>query len=115
VSYEVRVDERQCLRCVVREQAADDSALALEVLVDEVDGSVTNHGYFGGEGRRCRARELPIHLKDGIAVALPNRDDALFDRCLGRPQFEGPFACERDRRHYAGISPQSGKCAEEEY
>lgn len=113
VTYEVGVDEGQAFGCVVRDEAADDSALAVEVLVDEVDASVTNHADLGGEGGRFFAGELPIHLEDGIAAALSNGYYALFDRCLGRPQFERPFAGERNRCRYAGIRPKSGKRAEE--
>lgn len=88
MTYEVRVDEGQGLRFVVRDEAADDAALAVEVFVDEVDLSVTDHACHGGEGGRLGAGELAIHLQDGIAAALSNGHDALFDRSLGRPQFE---------------------------
>src|SRR5436305_12558211 len=78
VTYEVRVDECQGLRCVVRDEAADDSALAVEVLIDEVDASVTNHADHRCEGHRFRARDLPTHLQDGIAAKLSNGHYAVF-------------------------------------
>lgn len=85
---EVRVDEGQGLRLVVRDEAADDSALAVEVFVDEVDLSVTDDACHRGEGGRLVAGELAIHLEDGIAAALSDGHDALFDRRPRRPQFE---------------------------
>src|ERR1700749_4114345 len=85
----------------------------MEVLIDEVDVSVTNHAHYGGEGRRLHACDLPIHPEDGIAMTLSDRDYARFDICLGRSQFDCPFACERNRCCYAGITPQPVKGAEE--